>query len=174
MKFLSLLACLLFAATLSAQPSQPTQTAPAAAPAKDAKKPAKAEKAKTTTKAKDAKIEKAEKPKEVEPTIPGTTIPRAKGGYLGLTIEDGLFRLAFYDEKKKAVDADADQAVMRWLVKYQKSDERTSLTRTSDGKALGGGKIVRPPYFFKLFITLFRGEGEAMQTDENYVIDFQG
>jgi hypothetical protein len=153
MKFLALLACLLFAASLSAAPSRP---------------------AKTTPSAKDAKTDKADKSKEEEPKIPGTTIPRAKGGYLGLTIEDGQFKLAFYDAKKKAVAADADQAVMRWLVKYQKSDERTSLTRTMDGKALGGGKNVRPPYSFKLFITLFTGEGEGMKTDENYVIDFQG
>jgi len=153
MKFIALLACLLFAASLSAAPSRP---------------------AKTTPSAKDAKTDKADKSKEEEPKIPGTTIPRAKGGYLGLTIEDGQFKLAFYDEKKKAVDADADQAVMRWLVKYQKSDERTSLTRTSDGKALGGGKNVRQPHAFKVFITLFKGEGENLQTDENYVIDFPG
>ena len=171
MKFIALLACLLFAASLPAQTGQPVQPAPAA---KDAQKPARTEKAKETKKAKDAKAGKTEKAKEEEPKIPGMTIPRAKGGYLGLTIEDGLFRLAFYDAKKKPADADATQAVMRWLVKYQKSDERTVLTQSSDGKALTGGKIVRPPYFFKLFITLFTGEGEGMQTDENYVIDFSG
>ncbi len=149
MKSIVLLVCLTFAATLLSAQSQPAK----AAPAKSAKQDDK------TTE---------------EPKIPGTVIPRAKGGYLGLTIEEGTFRLAFYGKDKKPANADADQAVMRWLVKYQKSDERTSLTRTGDGKALGGGKVVRPPYAFKLFLTLFTGEGEYLQTDENYVIDFQG
>jgi hypothetical protein len=90
-----------------------------------------------------------------EPKIPGLTIPRAKGGFLGLEItQNSNFKLSFYDENKKPVPADVSRANLRWPVQYSKFDERTVLTPTDDGLALTSNKFVRPPYTFRLFITL--------------------
>ena len=43
-----------------------------------------------------------EKKPQEEPKIAGLVIPRAKGGFLGLTLENSNFKLAFYDGKKAA------------------------------------------------------------------------
>jgi hypothetical protein len=109
------------------------------------------------------------KPQE-EPKIAGLIIPRAKGGFLGLTLENSNFKLAFYDEKKLPVAADVTRATARWPVHYSVYDERTILTPTADGMALTSTKFVRPPYLFKLYLTLIV-EGRP-EPPESYTIDY--
>ena len=91
---------------------------------------------------------------EEEPKIPGFVIPRDKGGYLGLTLENGNFKMSFYDAKKKPVKADVIRARARWPVNYKVGNERAVLNPTSDGMALISNHFVRPPYIFKLYLTL--------------------
>lgn len=117
---------------------------------------------------------------EEEPVIPGIVIPRTNGGYLGLTLEDSNFKLSFYDAKKKSAKADVVRATARWQAKYKIADERAVLNPTSDGMALTSNKFVRPPYVFKLYLTLFKGGGEgeessegAATTTEPYLVDFR-
>jgi hypothetical protein len=111
-----------------------------------------------------------EKKPEKEPEIVGFVIPRAKGGFLGLTLENSNFKLAFYDEKKLPVPANVTLANMRWLVHYSVFDERAVLTPTADGMALTSTKFVRPPYLFKLFLTLIVEDGT--EPPESYTIDY--
>ena len=153
MKAIVVFAGLLFAASLvhastaAVKPAVP----PPAAPAKDgAKKPA-------------PKIEE-------EPKIDGVTIPRSQGGFLGLSVDNGTFKLAFYDEKKKAVAADVTRATARWNASHKIGDERTVLNPGPDGKSLIGGKPVRPPFVFKVFLTLLKGEGDEAVAVENYTV----
>jgi len=113
----------------------------------------------------------ADATKEEEPKIDGIVIPRAKGGFLGLTLENGNFKLAFYDDKKLPVTADVSRVALRWPVVYSVMNERAVLTPTDDGKAMTSSKVVRPPYAFKLFMTLIvDGSDEPAET---YVIDFR-
>jgi hypothetical protein len=126
--------------------------------------------AKTIPKAdKAAPVAPKEKEPE-EPKIAGRVIARAKGGFLGLTLDNSNFKLAFYDAKKLPVPADVTRAIARWPVHYSVYDERAVLTPTADGMALTSTKFVRPPYLFKLYLTLVV-EGSA-EPPESYVIDF--
>ncbi|MBX3736664.1 MAG: hypothetical protein KF715_08250 [Candidatus Didemnitutus sp.] len=123
---------------------------------------------KTTTKTDD---------KKTEAKIAGIVIVRPNGTFLGLTLEGGTFKLSFYDKDKKSAPADVTRAAARWNPNYKLGSERIILNLSGDGKALVGSKPVRPPYAFKLFLTLLKGAvsadgSEAEQAVENYTIDF--
>jgi hypothetical protein len=108
-----------------------------------------------------------------EPKIPGIVIARStgNGNQLGLTISGGTYVLKFYDKKRKAIKVDVTRATARWDSKQKAIPEKTVLNILDGGKALGGGKPVRPPYAFKLYLTLLKGEGEAEKAVETYVVD---
>ena len=108
--------------------------------------------------------------KPEEPKIPGISISRHKGGFLGLVVEDGNFKLSFYSEKKQPVPVDVARATARWEGHHSIYDERAVLNPTADGKALISSKFVQPPYVFKLYLTLIP-EGEN-PTVESYTVDF--
>ncbi len=118
---------------------------------------------------KDDKKKDDDKPGKIE----GMEIKRGDG-YLGLRIVNGTFRLSFYDAKKKPVPPDVTRAALRWNVNYQKQPERAILQ--SDGKALASEKIIKPPYRFKLFMTLFKEAGDSYESSdagaENITVDF--
>lgn len=112
--------------------------------------------------------------KAPEPKIEGMEVPRGELGYLGVAIVGGQFKITFYDKKKAPVVADVHRALLRWDPKYKQGQERVVLNLTEDGKALTAPKAIRPPYIFKLFITLMKksetGEDKATET---YTIDFR-
>lgn len=110
-------------------------------------------------------------PPTPEPKIPGISVARPKGGFLGIVVEDGKFKISFYDAKKKPTQVDVARATARWPVRYKVFDERTVLNPDADGTALTSPKFVRPPYVFKLYLSLLvEGSDEAA---ESYVIDFR-
>lgn len=142
------------------------KTAPATKGAADAKAKAAAD-AKGATKAPG-------KPEEKPAKIDGMEIPRGAKGFLGIEVKDGMFKLSFYDAKKKPVAADMDRAALRWDAKYKVGEERLVLTPGGDGKSLTAGKTIRPPYNFKLFITLVREAKDGQEAaNESYAIDFR-
>ena len=106
---------------------------------------------------------------EAEPTIPGLSVPRKSGnGYIGVTIEGSGFKLAFYDAKKKPVPCDVARATARWRPHYKTTEEFKTLTPSGDGMTLVSSDV-RPPYNFKLFLTLLSEDGQAL---ESYSLDF--
>lgn len=110
-------------------------------------------------------------PPEPEGKISGLAVARPNGGFLGLVVEDGKFKISFYNAKKKPVPVDVARASARWPVNYKVFDERTVLNPNADGTALTSPKFVRPPYTFRLYLSLFaEGSEDAV---ENYVIDFR-
>lgn len=137
-----------------------------------------AARAKEEVKKVDPKKEDTTKKKE-EPKIEGIVIKRSNGSYLGLRLDGGTYKLSFYDAKKKPVAPDVTRAAARWNPNYKLGSERIILNAGSDGKSLVGSKPVRPPYAFKLYLTLLKGEaqgdgegGEGEQAVESFVIDF--
>lgn len=151
LKTLLIAASLGVAAPLLAQGTAPaTPPKPNVAKSADTKKPA---------------------PPEEAPKIPGVVVSRPNGSFLGVLVEDGRFKISFYDAKKKPVPVDVSRASARWPVHYKVFDERTVLNPNGDGTALTSPKFVRPPYTFKLYLSLF-GEGND-QAVEQYVIDFR-
>jgi hypothetical protein len=106
-----------------------------------------------------------------EPTIPGFVIPRTSGGYLSLQVVEGKFMLRFFGADKKPVPVNVARAAVRWIVHYSVLNERTVLNPNGDNTALTSPKFVRPPYLFKLYLTLLGPEGE--ESVEDYVIDFR-
>jgi hypothetical protein len=160
---LALIVTLAFATGAVAQ-SAPQTTPPAKKD--DAKK---VDPRKADTKKDDAKKKKEEPP----PKIEGVQIPRPDGRILAIRVVDGVFRLSFYDAKKKPMAPDIAKAALRWNNKNKLGDERTLLTPGGDDHSLTSSKIIRPPLSFKLYISLLTdsGSGEDVAA-ESYVIDF--
>jgi hypothetical protein len=110
---------------------------------------------------------------EPEPVIPGTTLDRKDGSFIGLELADGGFKLSFYDKKKKQVACDVAQATARWNPNNKKGDERRVLNLSGDGKTLvSNPPVVRPPYIFKLYLTLLSEDGQVVESFP--AIDFRG
>jgi hypothetical protein len=105
-----------------------------------------------------------------EGKIVGVEIARANGGFLGLSISGGGFKLAFYDAKKKPVAIDVASGVARWQPAYKKGGELAPLSPSSDGKALASSKFVQAPHTFKVYLTLFNAAGDAV---EEHTVDFR-
>ena len=99
-------------------------------------------------------------------TIPGITLTRPSGTYLGLEIVSGNFKLSFYDDKKKPVSVDdaVARATARWDNKQKLGSDFTVMNKSDDGKALIGVKFVRPPYNFIVFLNLLNAAGEVVES----------
>lgn len=110
-----------------------------------------------------------------EGVIAGQTIKRKVGdGYLGLQVVDGNFKLTYYDKDKLPVAADHPRALLRWPVRYKLGDERLMLNVAGDGTFLTSARFVRPPYNFRLFITLLGASGDDESgATEAYSINFR-
>lgn len=116
----------------------------------------------------------AAKKDEPPPKIEGMEIARGARGFLGLQVLDGRFVLSFYDAKKKPVAPDMTQAALRWDPKGTIGTERTMLTAGGDGKSLTSAKVIRPPYMFRLYMTLQKLDAQgAAAESENLVVDFR-
>jgi hypothetical protein len=112
--------------------------------------------------------------KEAPPTIDGVEVSRGALGFLGVQIVEGSFKIAFYDAKKKPIKADVTRALLRWNPKYKIGSERVVLNLSGDGKSLTSARDIRPPYLFKLFITLLKDGADGEDAaGETYVIDFR-
>lgn len=113
--------------------------------------------------------------KEEPARIEGIEVARAGGGFLGVAIVEGTFKISFYDDKKKPVKANVVRALLRWDPKGKIGQERVVLNLSADGKALTSPRTIRPPYVFKLFITLLQEAVESAEpvAGESYTIDFR-
>jgi len=168
MKTFTIFAAGLFAASLiqaQNQPAtQPAETSAATVKPADTKAvPAKPAAAATT-------VKKDEKKKVEEPKIPGVTIVRANGTFLGLEVVGGNFKLTFYDKKKKPMAVDVTRASAKWPNFRAPGDNRTMLN--GSGTALVGAKPVVPPFNFTVYITLLKGEGDQAKAVESFVVPF--
>ncbi len=119
---------------------------------------------------------KADAPKtEAPPQIEGIVVPRGALGFMGVEIVNSTFKISFYDAKKKPTKADVTRALLRWDPKYKAGSERLLLSVSEDGKSLTSPRNIRPPYLFKLFITLMKDGAEGEDgAGETHVIDFRG
>jgi hypothetical protein len=110
---------------------------------------------------------------KVKHEIPGVTIPRANGGFLGLEIDaNSNFKLSFYDKDKAPVTADLSLATVRWHASNTKSVEFVGLTPGGDGKCLTSDRVIRRPWTFKLTILLFAAGNK--DPAESYTVDYSG
>ena len=110
--------------------------------------------------------------KTAEPAkITGTEVARPGKGFIGLEVVGGNFRLSFYDENREPVSPSVVKAVLRWTPTNRTGSEFYALEPSADGKALTSPKTVRPPYQFKLFLSLFAAGAEA--PFESHTIDFR-
>jgi hypothetical protein len=144
-------------------------TAPRNVPAKPATPASKAAPAKPPA----TKASPPAKQKEPAREVDGFAIVRRNGGFLGVKVEGNTFRVTFYDKDKKPVVADVAAIALRWPVQYQPNPERTLLKPNGDGKTLTSDKVVRPPFQFKLYLTLLKTtEPGGDAGDETYTVDF--
>jgi len=110
---------------------------------------------------------------KVKNEIPGKTIPRANGGFLGLEIDaNSNFKLSFYDKDKAPVAADLSLATIRWHASNTKSIEFVGLTPGGDGKSLASPRVIRRPWTFNLTILLFAAGNN--DPAESYTVDYSG
>ena len=115
---------------------------------------------------------KPEVKKDAEPNIPGTTIARPNGTFLGLELDGNKFKLSFYDKKKKPVDPDVSHATARWP--DPRGPRNLFCLLAPSGKALVGNKPVVPPFNFQVTFNLFQNEDEKATAVETYVVPFRG
>lgn len=111
-------------------------------------------------------------PIKEEPKIEGTVLNRPDGTFLGLTLLEGKYKLAFYDREKKPMPANVLRAVARWPNLHGSGQNRTVLNPTGDGTYLLGTHFVRGPHSFKLFLVLIAQEDA--EATETYTVDFRG
>ncbi len=165
MKTFAALAAFLFAASLlSAETPPATGTTDTAA--KDLKS------AQTTNQ--PAKNDTKKKP-EPEPKIPGVTIPRANGTFLGLEVADNRFKLSFYDKKKKPMAPDVTRATARWPnTRSAVKAFNRSVLNPGTPTAFIGSNPVQPPFVGNVFLTLLQGDGDDAQAVETYSVPFHG
>jgi hypothetical protein len=187
MKMLLALVCMLGIAAAGYGQPAPTSLASAdaesskAAPSQSQKAPVRIvlppktdDKQPSAKKAGTAKKKEPEKKKEEEPKINGVVVPRGERGFLGVEIVGAQFKITFYDTKKKPTQPDVARAVLRWDPKYKVGQDRLVLNPDADGKSLSSPRSVRPPYNFKLFITLIKEPAENVDpSGETHVIDFR-
>lgn len=173
---LALLSPLVFVVTVGAQ----TPPVPAAAekdsvaPRAKIVLPGSSGSAPANTAAEKSAPKKAEPSGKEERKINGIAVPRSSGGFLGVEIVNATFRISFYDAKKVPIAPDAVRAILRWDPKYKIGKEQVVLNPGDDGKSLSSPKSIRPPYLFKLYITLVKdAAGTEESTGETYVIDFR-
>jgi hypothetical protein len=103
--------------------------------------------------------------------IEGTTLTRAKGGFLGFTIKDNNFVLTFFDADKHKTAPDVALATVRWPVKYQPGDEHAVLNPAPDGVSFTSPRVVRAPHNFKVYLSLFVANSD--DAVESYVFDYR-
>jgi hypothetical protein len=103
--------------------------------------------------------------------IPGVEIARPAKGFLGLQVSGGNFLLSFYDENRQPVPPAAARAVLRWTPTNRTGNEFYVLETAADGKALTSPKTVRPPYQFRLVLSLFAAGAE--NPFETHNVDFR-
>lgn len=123
---------------------------------------------------KAAPKQQQKKAEEEMGTIEGLTLNRPNGKFLGLTLQDGKFKLTFYDEMKKPMKVDVTRAAARWDNVHGPGFNRTILNPAGDGTYLQGALFVRGPHSFMLYLTLIRGEGETADASETYSFRFTG
>ena len=110
--------------------------------------------------------------KTAEPAkIAGMEIARPGKGFIGLEVAGGNFRLSFYDENREPVAPAAVKAVLRWTPTNRTGSEFYALEPSADGKVLTSPKTVRPPYQFKMFLSLFAAGAEV--PFESHTVDFR-
>jgi hypothetical protein len=112
----------------------------------------------------DAGHKAAVQQKEEAGKIEGFAIPRPSGGFPGLEVVGGYFKLSFYDAKKKPVTADVPRGSARWNQQQKSGKAFTVLNPAGDGKSLVGAMFVRPPYNFIVFLTLLNEAGESVES----------
>jgi hypothetical protein len=115
-----------------------------------------------------------EKPKEKakEPVIPGMTLVRPNGTFIGFEAVDGKFKLSFYDKKKKPMAVDVSGGLARWANVRGSGDIRSPLNVS--GTALISAKPAVPPFNFNVFVTLLLGEDDNAKAVETYTVQFRG
>jgi hypothetical protein len=114
----------------------------------------------------------AKKPEaKVKHEIPGVTILRGNGGFLGLEIDSNSnLKLSFYDKDKAPIVADVALATVRWHSSNTKSVEFVGLIPGCEGKCLTSDRVIRRPWTFKFTILLFAAGNNTPV--ESYTIDY--
>lgn len=108
-----------------------------------------------------------------EPEMLGQIVARENGTFLGIRIEDQVFKIRFYDTEKKPMTPDVSRIALRWPVNYQPNPERAVLL-PADENLMTSDRIVRAPHSFRLYVTLLSDTAAGADlTAESYVVEFR-
>lgn len=155
----------------SDKPASTTQPAPATQP--QAAPTAAAQPGVAAPKTPAPKVAPKKKEEEMG-KIAGVEVSRGDKGYFGVEVVGGSFKLTFYNDKKRPTAGGVDRAALRWNPLNKKGDDRVVLLPDGSGQVLTAGAPVKPPYNFKLFVTLVKEGAEGQPAvNENYVVDFR-
>jgi len=101
-----------------------------------------------------------EKPAEID----GLEIPRATGGFIGVTVDGARLVVKFYDADKKPVAINVARASARWSPVNKVGEVRSVLNPGADGQSLVSTPVVLPPLVFRVYLTLLDAEGNALDS----------
>ena len=97
--------------------------------------------------------------------LPKTGVNVARGdGWFNFAAKGSRFIVTFYDVRKKPTAAEVQNGLVRYMY-VAKRPKRTVLNLREDGQALISPPTVRPPYVFRVYLSLFsRNEADGGET----------
>jgi hypothetical protein len=103
-----------------------------------------------------------------QPALPdtGMNIARGTGGWINIEAAENRLTLRFFDANKTPVTPDVDRGVVR-VVYPAREDVRVVLNL--EGDSLRSPPTVRPPWVFRIYVTLSR---DGVPEAESYVVPY--
>lgn len=103
-------------------------------------------------------------PAEEPAVIEGLEIARQGGGYLGITVDGVRLVMKFYDAEKKPAPVNVARASARWDPVNKTGEVRSVLNAGPDGQSLVSTPVLKPPFVFKVYLTLLDADGNAVES----------
>lgn len=97
---------------------------------------------------------------EKEATIPGVTLNRPDGRFLGVETEGLKMKITFYDAKKKPEAADVVRISARWT----DTQPRFTVLLPESAETLVSPGMVRRPYNYLVFLALVGADDKVKET----------
>lgn len=111
---------------------------------------------------------------EAEPKIDGIALARAKGGYIGVTIDGIRMKVSFYDEKKKPVAPDVVRITARWNPPRVAGGMKHSVLLPEGENSLMSPSEFRPPHTYLVFLVLIGPDDSVVEQFTVYLNQLGG
>ncbi len=98
--------------------------------------------------------------------ITGIVVARSGGGFLGISADGAVLRVAFYDQDKRPIPADVVRVVARW----NDGRARRAVLAAESAGVYASAPVLSPPFKYMGVVVLVRGDESA--ATESYPLNF--